>query len=192
LYFSKRVGKVFILVAVLVLLASFISFGGLAEEYLRRGQSDELVGNLSGRTLWWNATWDVAMKNPWLGAGAYTSRFTVLAKMGDLEPSSVHNTYLETIVGVGIVGLIPLLATLVGAWKILLGTIRHDWCSALERQLAIEVLAVLGLITCRSFFTASFILHPDLVPLTVLGYAALLQQRRKQGELSLQVHEDAR
>lgn len=178
LYFSKRVGTVFILLAMVVLLASVANLGGLAKEYLRRGQSDELLDNLSGRTIWWDAGWDVAVKNPWLGAGAYTSRFTVLAKMGEREASSLHNTYLETIVGVGIIGLIPLVAAILGAWTILLGTVWREAGSSLDRQMAVEVLSVLGLITSRSFFTTSFVLHPDLVSLAVLGYAALLQQRR--------------
>jgi O-antigen ligase len=185
LYFSKRLGPIFLLIAVVILLASLINIGGLAEEYLRRGQSDELVGNLSGRTIWWDAAWDVFMKNPWIGAGAYTSRFTVLAKLGDLEASSVHNTYLETLVGVGIIGLLPVLAALVGVWKILLGAVRRKWFSSLERELAIETLAVLGIITCRSFFTGTLVLHPDLESLAVLGYAELLRQRWKRGDVAV-------
>ncbi len=190
LYFSKRLRGISLLIAVMILLALLVNTGGLAEDYLRRGQNDELVGNLSGRTIWWDSAWDVFMKNPWLGAGGYTSRFTVLARLGELEASSIHNTYLETLVGVGIVGLIPVLAALLGAWKILLGAVRHEWCNSFDRQLAIEALAVLGIITCRSFFTGTLVLHPDLESLAVLGYAELLRQRWKPSEVSLRGNED--
>jgi O-antigen ligase len=182
LYFSKRLGTISLLIAVVILVASLVDVGGLAEEYLRRGQNDELVTNLTGRTIWWEATWDVFVKNMWLGAGAFTSRFTVLAKLRDLDVPNVHNTFLETLVGVGIVGLLPVLAALLGAWKILLGAVRQEWCRSLDRQLAVEALAVLAIITCRSFFTASLVMHPDLESLAVLGCAELLRQRSKQGE----------
>jgi O-antigen ligase len=179
LYFSRRMGSIALLSATVILLFSLTSVGALAEDYVRRGQSPELVQSLSGRTDWWESGWQELAKNPWMGMGAYTARFTVLRKMRILDASTVHNTYLETILGVGIVGLIPLIAVFLWTWRLLIRELRDRFGSPVRRQLAIEALAVFAVITCRSFFSVPLITHPDLDSLAVLGYAGLLQRSWK-------------
>jgi hypothetical protein len=174
LYFSRRIGLIAFIAVAAVLLYAFTSANVLTEQYMRRGQSADLFNSLSGRTDWWKSGWHEFVKSPWAGMGAYTARFTVLAKVGNRDASTVHNTYLETLLGVGIIGLIPVLAVFVWTWRLLIRKLRDPFCSLVGRQLAIEALAVLAVITCRSFFSTPLIIHPDLDSLAVVGYAMLL------------------
>src|SRR2546422_4414660 len=47
-------------------------------------------------------------------------RFAVLGPLGDPGNSSVHNAWLELLLGVGVIGLLPFLATFLGIWTNLL------------------------------------------------------------------------
>jgi hypothetical protein len=179
LYLSGRMGSIAFIALTAVLLYVFTSADILAEQYVRRGQSADLFNSLSGRTVWWDAAWQVVVKSPWIGMGASTARFTVLEILGDVQASTLHNTYLETLVGVGIAGFIPLVATILWLWRILIRELRDSFRSPTHRQLAIEAIAVLGLITCRSFFSVPLIVHPDLDSLAVVGYAELLRRSWK-------------
>lgn len=185
LYFSRRRRATVFVIVTVVLLFSLTSARVLTEEYFRRGQNSELVGSLSGRTTWWESGWQEFVKHPWMGMGAYTARFTVLEKMGDLDASTVHNTYLETVLGVGILGLIPLIAVFLWTWRLLIRELGDRSGSPAVRQLAIEALAVFAVITCRSFFSVPLIMHPDLDSLAVLGYAELLRRHWKEVPVSL-------
>src|SRR5207245_1826944 len=90
----------------------------MAQVYMLRGQSTELVHSLSGRLDWWESAWSKILERPWLGYGAYAGgRFVVLAQFGDMETSSIHNSYVEAVLGSGILGVLPLLAALAGAWR---------------------------------------------------------------------------
>jgi len=184
LYFSGRIKSIAFIALAAVLLYSFTSADILAEQYLQRGQSTDSFNTLSGRTVWWGETWQAFVKAPWTGMGAFTARFTVLEKLGDLQVSTVHNTYLETLVGVGISGFIPLAVTFLWIWKILIRELRDPSCSPTRRQLAIEASVVFALITCRSFFSVPLIVHPDLDSLAVLGCAGLLQRSWKESAKS--------
>jgi O-antigen ligase len=153
--------------------------GSLLWKFLLRGQSLELFGSLSGRLNWWEFGWKQILKSPWVGFGAYTGRFQVLAKLGEVDTSSVHNTFLEVVVGVGIVGLVPLLVVLLGAWWSLIRSLGNRALGALEKAVAVEALGVLAVLSVRSLFTTHLIWHPSLQFLVVLGYAEFLRRRLK-------------
>lgn len=151
----------------------------LAQIYMLRGQSTELFHSLSGRMDWWQSAWVKILERPWLGYGAYAGgRFVVLAQFGDMETSSIHNSYVEVVLGSGILGVLPLLAALAGAWRELWSVRLKSLVSDADRQLAVEALAVLGVITVRSLFSVTMIWHPALEFFIVLGYAELLRRRR--------------
>ena len=139
-------------------------YGTLGKEFLRRGQNTQLLESLSGRVDWWEFGWEQFLKQPWIGLGAYTGRFEVLAKLGEIETSSIHNTYLEALLNVGVVGILPLIAALLGSWYQLMRTLRRYRYDSPERQLALEAVGVLSVLTVRSFFTTA----SHLAPLSVL------------------------
>lgn len=176
LYFSRRIGALVCVCLVAFLLFLATSAGPFFERYMRRGQDADEVASLSGRTDWWEFGWTELQNRPWTGMGAFTARFTVLAKFGDQEVSTVHNTYLEAALGVGIIGLFALLATFLGVWASLVRELRRPVFDPARRQLALEVMAVLGVITVRSFFSVGLVVHYDIDFMTLVGFAELCRQ----------------
>lgn len=162
--------------------AGLILLGGVGSflwKFLLRGQSPELFQGLSGRVSWWEFGWQQILKRPWTGFGAYTGRFEVLAKLGEADTSSVHNTFLEVVIGVGILGLVPVFVALLGTWWSLFRSIRKRSLGSFEKAVTVEALGVLGVVSVRCLFTTHLIWHPSLQFLVVLGYAELLRRRAK-------------
>ena len=174
---SERKGAkaVLSLTAVTLLLTPFYS---VFWTYIRRGQDPQLWNTLSGRLEYWEFAWKKFAEEPLIGYGGYAAgRFVVLAGIGDQLTSSVHNTYIEILVGVGLLGLIPVLVALLGGWWFLIGAARNFSLVPFDRQLALEAAGILATLTVRSFFTTELIWHPPLFFLLVLGYAEFLRRR---------------
>jgi O-antigen ligase len=153
--------------AVIVLLAT--SAGPTFIEYFRRGQNAEMFDSLSGRMDWWSFAWQRFMERPFTGFGAFAGgRFAALAEMGDQTTSSVHNTYLEAILGLGVMGVLPVLICLGGTWWRLL--------KSFASHTSLEAIGVLAVLTVRSVFTTDLIWHPALPWLLVLALAELLRR----------------
>jgi O-antigen ligase len=166
------------IIASLLILAS--RAGDLLGAYFLRGQTPELFASLSGRVDWWEAGWQAFMTSPLTGLGAYTARFAVLAKIGESETSTIHNTYLEVLVGTSFWGLVPVLVALIATWWILIGCVRNYPRNSCERQMALEAAAVLAVVSVRSLFTTHLIAHPSLSFLLLVGYAEFLRRHRSQ------------
>ena len=92
---------------------------------------------------------------------------------------SLHSDYIETMVGTGLWGLVPLLAALIGTWWLLVRFVRDRSLTSLERQLAYESIGVLGVITLHSFFNVEIVWQAPLAFLAVLGYAEFLRRKQK-------------
>ena len=166
------------LIASLAILAS--RAGDLLGAYFLRGQTPELFASLSGRVDWWESGWQAFMKSPLLGLGAYTARFEVLAKIGESETSTIHNTYLEVLVGTSFWGLVPILIALIATWWILIACVRNYPRDSCEQRMALEAAAVLAVVSVRSLFTTHLIAHPSLSFLLLVGYAEFLRRGRNQ------------
>ena len=77
-----------------------------------RGQTIDQASDLSSRTTWWAASIPVWQESPLLGKGLLTgTRFEVLAELGQTSTSTIHSTWVEALVGTGIVGSAFLLAS---------------------------------------------------------------------------------
>jgi hypothetical protein len=74
--------------------------------------------------------------------------------------------------------MVPLLAALGGTWWLLTKYLR-DPANSEETQLAHECLAILALLTFRSFFNNMMTIHPPLPFLAIVGYAEFLRRRQK-------------
>jgi O-antigen ligase len=178
LLLSRRPGVVAVVAIATVILLSATALESSFLEYFRRGQSEELLLSFSGRTNWWSFAWDRFLERPFTGYGGFAGgRFAALAEMGDQSTSSVHNTYLEAVLGIGIFGLVPLAICLFGVWwrflKSLFARVAGE-----DRPLILEAVGVLTVITVRSAFTTDLIWHPALPWFLVLGCAELLGNRR--------------
>jgi O-antigen ligase len=78
-----------------------------------RGQSIGMLTSLSGRVTWWDAALKAATEHLWTGFGfGAGGRFVALERAGFGSVSSLHNGYLEALLGVGLIGL-SLLLTIV-------------------------------------------------------------------------------
>jgi O-antigen ligase len=160
--------------AALVLLTSAEA---VVRQAFLRGQDTDLFYSLSGRIGWWIPAWETFRENPFLGLGGYAAgRFGVLDQLGVTQTSSLHNAWLEILVGVGLIGFLPFLATFVGTWLTLLRTPDTRCATPTETELRIETIGLFVMLCFRSIFTAEFIWHPPLLFFLVLGYAELLRK----------------
>lgn len=174
---SQRRKAVFLLLLGILALSSLNGVQTLFKGYMRRGQSDDNVSTLSGRLNWWEFGFHEFLKRPLTGYGAYTARFQILAKIGESDTSSMHNSYIEILLGTSIWGLIPVLVALLWTWTVLVKFLVRSHTRGLDRCLAIDCIGILSVVTVRSFFTTHLIWHPSLVFLLAVGCSQLMRQQ---------------
>ena len=88
------------------------SFGEVIWLALLRNRPTTL-GTLTGRTVWWGAAIDAWRDHPWTGWGyGVGGRFVALESIGRSTTSNLHSGYFEALVGLGILGVIPLIYAL--------------------------------------------------------------------------------
>jgi len=165
--------------------------GVVLQQAFMRGQSPDLFYSLSGRVSWWVSAWDVVRENPFWGIGGYAGRFAVLGPLGVTEASSVHNAWIEILVGVGLIGFLPFVSTFLGIWSNLLRRRNPGSTPSTARELQSEAVGIFALLSFRSIFSDEFIWHPPLLFFLVLGYAELLRRGRPESVHALQPLADA-
>jgi exopolysaccharide production protein ExoQ len=67
------------------------------------------VETLTGRTLIWAVSWEIAAERPWLGHGFYSYR-SVVPNFGEFQAWHAHNDFLQQFFSYGALGLILSLA----------------------------------------------------------------------------------
>jgi hypothetical protein len=168
--------KAFALIAVTVaLLAALVNSSAIvnaAEPYALRGQNTRTVGELSGRISFWKAAIPVWEESPIIGKGLLTAtRFEVLAPLGFTSTSTIHGTWIEALVGTGVVGV-----TLLALYLVLL------WRAALPDLFSRSGLVYPGLLvaffTLRSITGTTFEAFTSEVPLLLLILAFALSAHR--------------
>jgi O-antigen ligase len=99
------------LAAAIAVGAAVITFWGLStigtstEPLLLRGDTPERAGQLSGRIAMWHAAIPFWRESPIVGRGLLTStRLEVLPSIGLQDTATIHGTWIETLVGTGLVG----------------------------------------------------------------------------------------
>ncbi len=88
---------------------------------LTRDQAQVNVSTWSGRFTMWDAAVQALAEHPWTGFGfGAGGRFVALERIGADTISSLHNGYLEALLGVGLIGAIALLIAVarVTAWSV--------------------------------------------------------------------------
>jgi len=177
LYFAGRT-RYAILGGVLALpVAIYTSIGPAIMSYLQRDQSQAELMSMSSRLDWWSIGYKMFMQHPFTGLGAYAgSRFAILTNVGAPQ---LHSDWLEVIVGTSIWGLAPFLITLIWIWKILIGYYRSRGLDADDRQLTLEMIGVMAVITIHSFVNVEMTWHHPTLFLMVLGWAEFMRRKRK-------------
>lgn len=180
LLFSGRVGVSLSLASASVVL---FSFGGVWDTFLgfmRRGQTEGQLYNLSDRVNWWSMAWPKILEHPLTGYGAFAgARFLVLAG-NRIDAGGIHSDWVETLVGTGVLGFLPALLALLATWWQLVKSIRDPTLAPLERQLGIEAMGALSVVSIRSVFTTDLFWHPPVVFFAAVGCAHYLRLRQKR------------
>jgi O-antigen ligase len=166
LFVFRRLMMLFTLFWVSVLL----SLSGIIVNYLMpyfyRGQSREVFTTFSGRMAFWPEVMKKIWEAPIFGHGFYASQRVIW------DISSVDNTYLEVLLGIGIMGLIliclPILSIIINLWK------TRPWKTEFGlgsnfRFLWIQLAVIFLIVFIRSFTGPSFQnLHINLIIFTIL------------------------
>jgi O-antigen ligase len=107
-----------LMVVTAVIATSPSTFLAQAEPFLLRGQSTEQASELSSRVDFWTAAIPVWEESPFIGRGLLTgTRFEVLAPLGFTYTSSIHSTWVEALVGTGLIGFALLMLSFLSACK---------------------------------------------------------------------------
>jgi O-antigen ligase len=171
LFTSRRIGLVVLLVLLLPAALFFTGLGDLFWKFFLRGQNQELLLQLSGRRYWWESSLGLLRDHPLTGFGAYAGgRFIALAALDVTLSSTIHNTWLEVLLGTGLIGLLTLLAAFIWIWVVLLGREPKSAEDSFRRRLHAEVVGIMAILSVRSIFTSTLIWHAPLMFLLVLVY----------------------
>jgi O-antigen ligase len=101
-----------IMVGLLVAVLWSGKIAEIASPIWQRGENEAVLSNLSGRIGYWQNAVPVWEKSPLFGRGLLTaSRFEVLAELGAPYTSTIHGTWVEALVGTGLIGLSLLAAS---------------------------------------------------------------------------------
>lgn len=144
-----------ILSSVLLLLAVGGVVGSMQADqtldFLRRDQNDRNLLTFSGRTEIWSIALDATDEDRLLGRGYYAGHRTGLGLPP--EQSNLDNTWIETLVDVGLVGTASLaIFTMAGMWRAR---------QSLNSKVALEALFVL--------FVCISVINPSLQTLNLVG-----------------------
>ena len=142
-----------------------------AEPYVLRGQSREHASKLSGRISFWKEAIPVWQESPILGKGLLTAtRFEVLAPLGYTSTSTIHSTWVEALVGTGVVGVGLLAAFILLLWRSAIGDL-------LSRSGLVYPGLLIVFTTIRSITGTTFeIFGITILLLLVLAYAMAVNE----------------
>lgn len=100
--------------AILIAAVPLRTLLGFTSEFSRSGDPTEMV-TLTGRTEIWAFVWDKIQLEPWFGYGYNSSKFILPLFLGlpGLTVDEAHNTWLQNLLGTGVVGTAPLVALVV-------------------------------------------------------------------------------
>ena len=151
------------------------SLGPKIMAYLQRDQSQAELMSMSSRLDWWSIGFNMFMQHPFTGLGAYAgSRFAVLQTVGAPQ---LHSDWLEVLVGTSIWGMTPFVISLVWIWMILITYFRRRRLEPLDRQLTIEMIGVMTVITIHSFVNVEMTWHHPTLFLIILGWAEFMRRK---------------
>jgi O-antigen ligase len=180
LFLTRRVRLMSLLALTIFMLILFTNFTGVSGMFWQRGENEQTIEEFSGRLPVWELGWEKFLKQPIIGFGAYAGgRFVVTEGVVDPRWSSTLSDYIETMVGTGLCGLIPIIFVVVGTWWLLIRGLRSRGLSARGQQLTIEGIGVLAIITIRSFLSVNIIWHPAVAFILIVGYAEFLRRNRQ-------------
>jgi exopolysaccharide production protein ExoQ len=104
-----------VLVAIGAVLVS-LSFLSLIDAYVEQYAQGSQLETLTGRTLIWAESLDIALDKPWLGHGFYSYRWLV-PPFGTFEAWQAHDELLQQFFSYGLVGILLSVALYYGFFR---------------------------------------------------------------------------
>jgi O-antigen ligase len=144
---------------------------------------------------WWGVGWDMFRKSPIYGYGFGAGvRYAVFSSMGNFATATMHNSWLEVLVNVGIVGLIPVALAFLGTWRTLLRiNLRPPaWFDRTMRMLSIEMIGLFIILSVQLITGGSSFLHSREIFLFLLVVAYAQQIKNWQKAYKVRRHINAR
>lgn len=116
MYIKKHYLFFFALLSILLLIILFDS--KVIVEYLLRGQNTEQLYSLTGRIYLWDIAFKMITESPIWGYGYITGiRINFNNYFLTWEVSNIDNTIIETMIYVGIIGLLPLVIAVINSLR---------------------------------------------------------------------------
>ena len=153
---SRRFGLL-AMCAALLGAVSFAQYGQLVYEFMRRGQSEETLTDLTGRVTFWQASMEAVYEKPFTGYGANAGGRYVLQTVLGESRSTVHSSWVEVLLDTGAVGLVLLVVGLGATWFWLIKLRSYAMKAPISRLLWFESLGVLTVLCARSLFSATLV-----------------------------------
>lgn len=155
-----------------IVAAGILSIAVVVEFFLR-GQDVDMLMSMSGRTEMWTIAWPVIQENPWFGIGIGGHKKLDIS-LG-MEFSSLDSTYVEAMVGVGLIGTSFLVMfVLVAVLRTSALAMRSLRSKAAPHSFCLIAGGFVFLMFVRSLVGPSFqLLHWNLVMLLTLVVAML-------------------
>lgn len=150
------------------LLAGLAAFP-LLLTWLQRGQSTEMLSQLTGRTY----VWDFILSRQYsldelvLGQGLGSKRVTLLRGEGDVNQMAIDNTWLDAFWQTGIIGLILIILVFVTAWVTCLRATRGP-----VRALAVFLMAYITVSSVSESGLTDFSTHSIYALVAICAAAA--------------------
>lgn len=169
----KRAGLGFLTLVTFGLIL-FVARADQVFLFLQRGQDANQISTLSGRTSIWQAGLDLWQQQPIQGFGYYVGhRVELVPLFQGSNQSNLDNMWVEVLVDLGYLGLIPL------ALLLILGTIR---AVRTARESGVDILIFTGSALLLLWIATSF--NPSLqtvsVPAMLLGTILMASVRNRR------------
>jgi len=181
---SRRVSLALVIGTLVFPILLLTPIGSHLVTLYMRGQNTDQLAALSGRLPIWGTAFRSFSGLRWFyGFGAFAGpRFAVIPETGLGTLSSLHNTYIEATVELGVGGGLWTLAVMVSLWSGILKETDEDGHG--HTVVGNQVLALLALVTVRSLFNTNVILYNDYIfwmTLTAVGAKRAWSARRSGG-----------
>lgn len=170
-------------------IAAFVfAFSSEVTTFVTRGQQAAQVASLSGRLVLWDWAWEGFKAEPFVGAGfGVGSRHLFFQNVGNFGDtiSSVHNGFLEVLLGTGLLGFSFWITSLV--WSI--GLAFRSFMNGVNLDMAVLMVYVIGT-TVMSTGVGGWMSAPAAAFLVLTAYL-LVARREARQEARQEAHQAA-
>ena len=161
-------------------------YGQLAYDFMRRGQSDENLANLTGRVGYWQASLEAVREKLPEGYGANVGgRHVLQDALAEKGGASTHSTWVEVLLDTGVVGFTLFAVGLIAVWVLLFKLRSRAMGDPTGRMLWLECLGVLTVMSVRSVFSVAMVWSFNVLAFGVILVFLSVMRRQAIGARSV-------